>query len=336
MCRNLSQFSFSCLFPGLEQLRQETRLSQRAAFAGGTQCNLRSQLRSFLLFCAYFKLKPFPACLHDICCYAQFLSRSFKSVRSISNYISGVKLFHILSGFEFPHIGKLELKLVIRGIAKLNPYTPRQVLPISHEILVQIRKLMDISRPFDAAGAFVVAFFLFARKSNLVPVSWGRFNPEKDLCRGDLLVAEDGILVIIKWSKTIQAAERRLVVPVVTVPNSVLCPRAALINLCRVSPAGARDPAFLVVTPAGQLIITHKIFTTELRRLLRLAGHRPDRYSGHSFRRGGASFALRAGVPGELIKQHGDWRSNAYLQYLSLSTSDKSRVTASMVAALPQ
>ena len=38
--------------------------------------------------------------------YAQFLSRSFKSVQSIRNYISGVKTIHLLLGFPIEHINK--------------------------------------------------------------------------------------------------------------------------------------------------------------------------------------------------------------------------------------
>jgi hypothetical protein len=33
---------------------------------------------------------------------AQFLSRSFKSIQSIQNYISGVKLLHLFKGIDYP------------------------------------------------------------------------------------------------------------------------------------------------------------------------------------------------------------------------------------------
>ena len=44
-----------------------------------------------------------------------------------------------------------------------------------------------------------------------------------------------------------------------------------------------------------------------------------SKYSGHSFRRGGASFALECGVPVDLIQSQGDWRSNAYQSYIDPS-----------------
>lgn len=42
-----------------------------------------------------------------------------------------------------------------------------------------------------------------------------------------------------------------------------------------------------------------------------------------SFRRGGATFAFQASVPGELVKLQGHWASDAYYKYLDFSMFDK-------------
>ena len=52
---------------------------------------------------------------------------------------------------------------------------------------------------------------------------------------------------------------------------------------------------------------------------LDLAGYNSVVFPGHSFRRGGATFAFAGEVPGELIQLHGDWASDAYLRYLDVS-----------------
>ena len=39
----------------------------------------------------------------------------------------------------------------------------------------------------------------------------------------------------------------------------------------------------------------------------------------HSFRRGAASFYLKAGVPGEIIQLLWNWASDCYLRYLRFS-----------------
>ena len=49
----------------------------------------------------------------------------------------------------------------------------------------------------------------------------------------------------------------------------------------------------------------------------------PSNYSGHSFRRGGASFAFEIGLTLTEVKERGDWRSNAVHGYIVLSDKQK-------------
>ena len=46
-------------------------------------------------------------------------------------------------------------------------------------------------------------------------------------------------------------------------------------------------------------------------------------FSGHSFRRGGATYLFKMGIPGELIQVMGDWHSDAYKAYLEIDLSTK-------------
>ena len=45
-------------------------------------------------------------------------------------------------------------------------------------------------------------------------------------------------------------------------------------------------------------------------------------YSGHTFRRGGATYAHRLGVHPMLIKRIGDWKSDAYMLYIDHHTPE--------------
>ena len=83
----------------------------------------------------------------------------------------------------------------------------------------------------------------------------------------------------------------------------------------------------------GLKTLTHQTFTTLLRDLLFKAGHNPGGFSGHSFRRSGASFTLASGVPGELIMMHRDWRSQSYLRYIDSSVQQRSIVAKMMANA---
>ena len=58
--------------------------------------------------------------------------------------------------------------------------------------------------------------------------------------------------------------------------------------------------------------------------MLALAGVKNhNSYRGHSFRRGGTTWAFKVGVPGELIQIFGDWSSDAYKGYLDLTSDSK-------------
>ena len=318
-------------------LHQDVKKSQRAAFAVGTRNNLKTQWKSFLLFTTFFNLVALPATLQTICLYAQFLSRSFKSVASIRNYLNGVKLLHFFLGFECVSFKSLSLSLLLKGVSRINPHVPRRVLPITPAILLQFHSSLQLCFPFDATiwCAFLLSFFLMARKSNMVPKSIFSFDSHKHLTRGKIFSSSKGLIVLLTWSKTIQTGGRVLKIPLMAIPNHPLCPVAAFRNMVSLVPASSSSPAFVVPTKIGLRSLTFNSYVSALRKLLSQAGFEPSLYSGHSFRRGGASWAFHSGVPGELIQLHGDWQSDAYLLYLSHSLQSKCSVSCAMAQALP-
>ena len=76
---------------------------------------------------------------------------------------------------------------------------------------------------------------------------------------------------------------------------------------------------FAILTPRHlrPKCLTYRLFLVRLRECLSMLGYSPSSYAGHSFRRGGASFAFESGIPIELIKMLGDWKSNSVLLYLT-------------------
>ena len=72
---------------------------------------------------------------------------------------------------------------------------------------------------------------------------------------------------------------------------------------------GAADAAFAVASGRGgqATLLTHIMFAVTLRQCLHEVGADHSMYSGHSVRRGGATFAHRLGVGPLLIKRMDDW-----------------------------
>ena len=61
----------------------------------------------------------------------------------------------------------------------------------------------------------------------------------------------------------------------------------------------------------------------KLKHVLDLCGVDSAFYGSHSLRRGGASWALKCGLNGDLVRILGDWKSNAYMSYLEIPVADK-------------
>lgn len=131
----------------LQILRQELKLSTASAFARGTNKNLKIQWETFISFCLFFNFKFLPTSTQTLQLYAQFLSRTFKAVDSIRNYISGVRTLHACLGYDFDHINNYLINLSLKGIARLHPHAVRRAEPITLKILLDIHTILDFSLP---------------------------------------------------------------------------------------------------------------------------------------------------------------------------------------------
>jgi len=224
-----------------------------------------------------------------------------------------------------------ELKLAFRGISRLKPHCPKRALPVTPHILRQIEGLLDFCNPAHTVfwSLFLLAFFTMSRKSNLV--STGKFDKNKQLCRQDVLLGSKGMLVRFKWSKTIQYGQRVLEIPLVAEAGNILCPVSAFKAMVQAVPAPKSGPAFVLPTNSGLQPVSYRVFQKFFRSCLVGVGLQADEFSSHSFRRGGASWAFRVQIPGELIKVQGDWASSAYLIYLDMSVDQRLQVAQRML-----
>ncbi len=322
-----------CLLTGdLQLLQQQITASFHAAYAPSSLSNLRTQWLNYLRFTEAFNLSPVPASLHTILLYAHFLQRTHKA--SVPNYLAGVHTLHKFAGAPFPNLTSFFPKLVLRGLSKTNPHVPHQPTPITPQILRDIYPLLNKSNPTHLIfwSAALICFFSFSRSANLFPPTKDAFSPIKHLCRSHITHSDVGLLVTFTFSKTLQAGGRVHQVPISQIPNSPLCPLLAYSLLISLVPAPASAPAFCIPTPLGFQPMTQPQFVKILRGFLLRLGLPAHLFAGHSFRRGGATWAFQSGVPGELIKLLGDWRSDAYLKYLNTTLQDKITVSQTMAA----
>ena len=154
-------------------------------FAENTKKTYSTHLRKYLEFCAFMSLSPVPISQQNLACYIAHLSEQLK-FKSVKQYLNGVRLLHEEAGFPSP-LSSYYIKSVMKGVNRFLGEEVSSKLPITVEILLSIFDKLDFSSSFDVCfwAICLVAFFSFLRKSNLM-CSAGSFNPDKDLCRGDV------------------------------------------------------------------------------------------------------------------------------------------------------
>ena len=188
------------------------------------------------------------------------------------------------------------------------------------EDLRTIRARIDLNNFADARD-WCAAIFAF----------YGLLRVKEYTCSGllrDHVSAHEwGINLAIPFSKT---ALIPTAVAIVRRSDS-LCPVAAHRAYKQHLPARLRGlgvPYFLH-TKSSTTPLTDVTFIRHTRRWVRDHLGRPHAdYSGHSFRRGGASALQIAGVPEATIATHGRWKSLAYRAYFDVQHSLELRITA--------
>ena len=111
--------------------------------------------------------------------------------------------------------------------------------------------------------------------------------------------------------------------------DTLICPVAALLSYLVVRGSG-EGPLFML---QGGQHLSRSLLVCHMRKALSAAGLNPENYAGHSFRIGAATTAAACGVPVEVIKTLGQWRSEAYQLYVRLPNSQLSSISRSLARA---
>ena len=182
----------------------------------------------------------------------------------------------------------------------------------------------------------VPCLYTFLRKSHVCVGGSQVLVPHLLLQRQHVVVDVHAYQVVVSvfFSKTAQYNTGPHVIVIKGVRGGLLDPVAWLQRYFQVVPAPPASPCFVIPDAHGGLQpLQYTAFVGALKRWLHGAGFDPARYSGHSFRRGGATAAFQAGVDPLFIRLQGGWSSDAWLLYVGLSTSQKQRVSLQMQEA---
>ena len=261
---------------------------------------------------------------------------------TVRGYLSRVYSYHQEVGLSHPMAGcdDFPVQRALRGIDCLGSQPARRRLPITAEMILRMLLTWACSALAAESAALrcaiVLAFFALFRRSDMFPATPGAFDPEFDMCVGDVSWEYiDGVrhlIITLKYSKVDRAGAGDQI---------VLGPGAG--GLCIVEEMwaylqrwrrGAAATAPLFVDGQGAAIGFHK-HAALIAAAIRAIGEDPSAYTSHSWRIGGATAAAAAGIPELLIQQLGRWRSLCFKIYTRRDKRLHGGAAALMAAARP-
>lgn len=321
-------------------LRSAVSVAIGGALAVSTSKQYASVESHFVRFALYMGggVEFMPASDRLLCEFLVWKSRTVDP-KNLKTHMSGVRFFHERLGHAWrPVQERFAVHRCLMGLKRLCVRPVRRKLPITPALLLRMRRCVTIDWAHPAMvvvwAAMLVAFFCFLRKDNFTVKKADAFNTRMHLTRGDVRATRGGFEFSFRHSKTNQVGARVHRTAVLRMPGSELDPVSAVERAFAMCPrAKASDPAFAIPQRHGPpRALTHREFVGALRHCLARVGVDPSLYSGHSFRRGGATFAHNLGVDPALIKFVGDWQSDAFLAYID-KYSAESLVSLPLVLA---
>ena len=309
----------------------------QAGLAPSTQRTYGAGKKKYLLFCQETGLVPLPVTEAKLLQFVAFAVNHGLKYQTVKTYLSAVRHLQIASGGGDPRVDSMPLlELALRGSRKEQAGVPKRTrLPITPLVLESMRQVWnrDASNPDVPMfwAACCVGFFGFLRSGEITAAENGEFDPAQHLSVQDISVDNPlnprSVAVRIKQSKT---DPFRLGVTIhLGRTDSVLCPVAALMAYLVVRGKG-KGPLFRFEDGRP---LTRPRLVTAVRDALKAAGFQPDLYSGHSFRIGAATTAAACGVPVDVIKALGRWKSEAYQLYVRLPSDELSQISRKLAVA---
>lgn len=265
------------------------------------------------------------------------LTNSHNSVRSI---MSGVKDFWSSRGITVDMAAWPRYYRVMRGLRRLKGGTPNRKRPISPDNLRAFRDHIDLQSNFGAAlwACMLVTWWGMFRKSN---TTVGNANPmDSSLCirKSDVVFDLEtwSMTISVRKSKTNQFSERVHKIVIQGMPGNALDPVGAVLHHFAVNDLLVSDPVFSFHEGGVKQPMRHEHLVLATKILTAAIGLDPRVVSGHSFRRGAATYAFQAGVPDILLQYHGDWQSLCYKLYVELSPKTMAKASQMMIASLQE
>ena len=299
------------------------------AFAPSTRRTRQSQWNQYFKFCERVDLEPYPVTPKNVCRFLVQVSDSVSYV-TLNNYVSALNTLSKLHKDYLDLRQDYGLTLVLRGLKRIKGDCSEPMDPLFPEDLKLCFLQVNWQDPEERIIWIIVllAFRTLLRKSHFVVD-----RDETHLLRvGDLSFTDDGCVINITSSKTIQFKERCYKIPV-NYAKTPLCVVTLLKDYLRENPKSDTDFLFTTFSDGSFSPIKYSRALKTLQHWS-IAAKIPKKVGFHSLRRGCASYMHRLRLPLVSIQQAGDWQSLCVLKYLSCDFYDKQQIEILLSSSL--
>ena len=304
------------------ELLEKANLVELAGVGEATRRKDASRLREYLVFCDRLGIdnhSALPAPEDLLVAWASSFAGRLAG-KTVGAKISAVRKEH--QRRELPWYGGEKLRRIVKGIEEMRPASSYRAkrAPVTIDMLMELNRGLSRTSGLDICirAICLLSFFCQLRSGEILPPSQdlSKFNPQRHATFNHISesTAESGACNLhLPWSKTQKARGDDVWIPRQEAP---LDPIHAIHKhfiknkLERNHPIAAyRNNHDKVIT------LTRSQLIRRVNKILRSANKGYPRITGHCFRIGGTTFYLVSGVPPDMVKKFGRWRSHAFLEY---------------------
>lgn len=294
-----------------------------SAWADSTLRTRNSQWSKFIDFCHLNGLIPVPT---DSLTVARFLVDLGKdhAFSTCNNYFSAIVCLQKFFGYDLQLRQSFVLQLVMKGLGRTLGKNVNQKVGLSPSELLRIYSMLQLSdvNVISKWSALILAFRSLLRKSNIVQTTYK--DTGMIIMRSDVEFTLHGIVLNVRKTKTIQANEYVLKIPINYIRNPGLCAASMLCSHFARTRHISEGPLFYLLNKKGEWKpLLYRELLDFLKDIVKLIGLPPNEVGLHSMRRAGAAYLHSVGVSLIDIMSAGDWKSLAALAYLITPLSRK-------------
>ncbi|KIJ53918.1 hypothetical protein M422DRAFT_24925 [Sphaerobolus stellatus SS14] len=293
-----------------KQLKQALDNSLAPSTVGG----YKLAIRRFNAFCERENIPShlrWPADEFVLCAFAA--SHAGRVTGStVKGYLAGIRAWHI--AHNAPYNGSARLAYVVNGVSSLAPSSSKRPPrpPITRRMLRLLFDHLNFSLPLDVAvfAAATVAFWGQCRLGELLPSGHNISNPGSLPLRSHFNIGDASATLFLPWTKTTKTKGATITLTHQTRP---LNPVAAVKLHFLTSQLPLSAPLFSYYVEGKIIPLSKPTFIKRCNTIWTAKGL--PRITGHSFRIGGTTELLLAGVPTDVVKALGRWSSDTFLVY---------------------